>query len=124
MAAPSRRPSAQSQSSASQLALSFDLPAPPQLIPLPEARRWLGVSPEAFAQLLCTGQPPVVHLGRKVRLADTVLLAWLVAQGPATGPAQAERRGSRVVPAPQRSAGGSTVGGRAHAREEITRPRR
>jgi excisionase family DNA binding protein len=41
----------------------------------------LGVSPETFAQLLCTGQLPVVHLGRKARIADTALLAWLAARG-------------------------------------------
>jgi excisionase family DNA binding protein len=40
----------------------------------------LGVSPETFARLLCTGQLPVVHLGRKARIEDTALLAWLAAQ--------------------------------------------
>jgi hypothetical protein len=70
-----------------QQELPLELPAPPQLIPLPEAQRWLGVSPETFAELLCTGQLLVVHLGRKARIADTVLLAWLAAQGriPARG---------------------------------------
>jgi excisionase family DNA binding protein len=49
----------------------------------------LGVSPETFARLLCTGQLPVVHLGRKARIADTALLAWLAAHGrfPARGEA-------------------------------------
>jgi hypothetical protein len=69
-------------SPAQQQNLPLDLPAPPQLIPLAEARRWLGVSPEAFARILCTGQLPVVHLGRKPRIADTALLAWLAARRP------------------------------------------
>jgi excisionase family DNA binding protein len=72
---PRRRPSVR------QLDLPLELPPPPQLIPLAEAQRWLGVSPETFARLLCTGQLPVVHLGRKARIADTALLAWLAAQG-------------------------------------------
>jgi hypothetical protein len=62
--------------------LPLELPASPQLIPLEEARRWLGVSPEAFARILCTGQLPVVHLGRKARIEDTALLAWLAARRP------------------------------------------
>jgi excisionase family DNA binding protein len=65
-----------------QLDLPLELPAPPQLIPLDEAQRWLGVSPETFARLLCTGQLPVVHLGRKARIEDTALLAWLAARRP------------------------------------------
>jgi hypothetical protein len=40
------------------------------------------VSPEAFARILCTGQLPVVHLGRKARIEDTALLAWLAARRP------------------------------------------
>jgi len=77
------------QPPARQQDLPLELPAPPQLIPLDEAQRWLGVSPEAFARLLCTGQLPVVHLGRKARLEETVLLAWLAAHGrfPARGEA-------------------------------------
>jgi excisionase family DNA binding protein len=69
-------------SPARQQDLPLDLPAPPQLIPLAEAQRWLGVSPETFARILCTGQLPVVHLGRKARIADTALLAWLAAHSP------------------------------------------
>ena len=61
--------------------LPLEIPAPPQLIPLEEAQRWLGVSPETFARLLCTGQLPVVHIGRKARIEDTALLAWLAEQG-------------------------------------------
>jgi excisionase family DNA binding protein len=80
MPPPSRRqrtpPPAQQQN------LPLDLPAPPQLIPLAEAQRWLGVSPETFARILCTGQLPVVHLGRKARIEDTALLAWLAAHSP------------------------------------------
>jgi excisionase family DNA binding protein len=59
------------------------------LIRLAEAQRWLGVSPETFARLLCTGQLPVVHIGRKARIDEMVLLAWLAAQGrfPARGEA-------------------------------------
>jgi excisionase family DNA binding protein len=72
---PSTRPSARQQD------LPLEIPAPPQLIPLEEAQRWLGVSPETFARLLCTGQLPVVHIGRKARIADTALLAWLAAHG-------------------------------------------
>jgi excisionase family DNA binding protein len=74
---------------ARQQNLPLELPTPPQLIPLPEAQRWLGVSAETFARILCTGQLPVVHLGRKARIADTALLAWLAAQGrvPARGEA-------------------------------------
>jgi excisionase family DNA binding protein len=72
----SRRP----RPSPRQQDLPLDLPTPPQLIPLDEAQRWLGVSPETFARLLCTGQLPVVHLGRKARIEDTELLAWLAAQ--------------------------------------------
>jgi excisionase family DNA binding protein len=47
----------------------------------------VGLSSETFARLLCTGRLPVVHLGRKARIEDTALLAWLVAQGrvPARG---------------------------------------
>jgi excisionase family DNA binding protein len=81
MAAPSRRPRPRSRLSARQPDLPLELPAPPQLIPLDEARRWLGVGPETFARLLCTGQLPVVHIGRKARIEDTVLLAWLAAHG-------------------------------------------
>jgi excisionase family DNA binding protein len=67
---------------ARQQDLPLEIPAPPQLIPLEEARRWLGVSPETFARLLCTGQLPVVHLGRKARIEDTAMLAWLTAHSP------------------------------------------
>jgi excisionase family DNA binding protein len=85
MPPPSRRP--RTPPPARQQDLPLEIPAPPQLIPLAEAQRWLGVSPETFAQLLCTGQLPVVHLGRKARIEDTALLAWLAAQGrvPARG---------------------------------------
>ena len=67
---------------ARQQHLPLELHAPPQLIPLPEAQRWLGVSAETFARLLCMGELPVVHLGRKARIADTALLAWLAAHSP------------------------------------------
>jgi excisionase family DNA binding protein len=89
MAVPSRRPRLLTRLSAHQLALPLEMPPPPQLFPLPEAQRWLGVSAETFARLLCTGQLPVVHLGRKARVEDTALLAWLAAQGrvPARGEA-------------------------------------
>jgi hypothetical protein len=85
----SRRPRARPRSSPPQQDLPLEIPAPPQLIPLEEAQRWLGVSPDIFARLLCTGQLPVVHLGRKARIEDTVLLAWLAARGrvPARGEA-------------------------------------
>jgi excisionase family DNA binding protein len=85
----SRRARTRPHQSPRQPDLPLELPAPPQLIPLAEAQRWLGVSPETFARLLCTGQLPVVHLGRKARIADTALLAWLAAQGrvPARGEA-------------------------------------
>lgn len=76
----SRRPRTSPRPSARQQDLPLELPAPPQLIPLDEARRWLAVSPETFARLLCTGQLPVVHIGRKPRIADTALLAWLATQ--------------------------------------------
>ena len=66
---------------ARQQNLPLEIPPPPQLIPLAEAQRWLGVSSETFARILCTGQLPVVHLGRKARIADTALLAWLAAYG-------------------------------------------
>jgi hypothetical protein len=84
-----RRPRPRTQPPARQQELPLELPAPPQLIPLAEAQQWLGVSPEIFARLLCTGQLPVVHLGRKARIEDTVLLSWLAAQGrvPARGEA-------------------------------------
>jgi excisionase family DNA binding protein len=78
----SRRPRTRPRPSLRQPDLPLEIPAPPQLIPLEEARRWLGVSPEAFARLLCTGQLPVVHLGRKARIEDTALLAWLAAHRP------------------------------------------
>jgi excisionase family DNA binding protein len=89
MAAPPRRLRPRIRPSTRQQELPLEIPAPPQLIPLAEAQRWLGVSPETFARLLCTGQLPVVHLGRKARIADTALLAWLAAQGrvPARGEA-------------------------------------
>jgi excisionase family DNA binding protein len=89
MAAPSRRLRPRSRPSTRQQELPLEIPVPPQLIPLAEAQRWLGVSPDTFARLLCTGQLPVVHLGRKARIADTALLAWLAAQGrvPACGEA-------------------------------------
>jgi hypothetical protein len=85
----SRRLRPRMRPSARQQELPLELPAPPQLIPLAEAQRWLGVGPDTFARLLCTGQLPVVHIGRKPRIADTVLLAWLAAQGrlPARGEA-------------------------------------
>ena len=72
--------------SARQQELPLELPAPPQLIPLAEAQRWLGVGPDTFARLLCTGQLPVVHIGRKPRIADTTLLAWLAEHGKFRGP--------------------------------------
>jgi excisionase family DNA binding protein len=89
MPPPPRRPRPRTRPPARQQDLPLEIPAPPQLIPLEEAQRWLGVSPETFARLLCTGQLPVVHLGRKPRIADTALLAWLAAQGqvPAHGEA-------------------------------------
>jgi len=80
MAALSRRPRLLTRPSARQQELPLEIPVPPQLIPLEEAQRWLAVSPETFARLLCTGQLPVVHIGRKARIADTALLAWLAAQ--------------------------------------------
>jgi len=40
------------------------------------------VSAETFTRLLCMGELPVVHLGRKARIEDTVLLAWLAAHSP------------------------------------------
>jgi excisionase family DNA binding protein len=87
MAPPPRR--RRTRPPARQQDLPLDLPAPPQLIPLAEAQRWLGVSPQTFARLLCTGQLPVVHIGRKARIDEMVLLAWLAAQGrvPARGEA-------------------------------------
>jgi excisionase family DNA binding protein len=85
----SRRPRSRTPSSTRQQDLPLEIPAPPQLIPLEEAQRWLGVSPETFAQLLCTGQLPVVHLGRKARIADTALLAWLAARGGLPAPGEA-----------------------------------
>ncbi len=70
------------RSSARQQELPLEIPVPPQLIPLEEAQ-WLGVNPETFARLLCTGQlSAVVHVGRKVRIEDTVLLAWLTEHRP------------------------------------------
>jgi excisionase family DNA binding protein len=85
----SKHPRARPRPSPQQQDLPLELPVPPQLIPLEEAQRWLGVSPETFARLLCTRQLPVVHLGRKARIEDTALLAWLAAQGrvPARGEA-------------------------------------
>ena len=65
-----------------QQELPLEIPVPPQLIPLEEAQRWLGVSSETFARLLCTGQLSVVHVGRKLRSEDTVLLAWLTEHRP------------------------------------------
>jgi len=89
MAASSRRLRRRMRPSARQPDLPLEIPAPPQLIPLAEAQWWLGVGPDTFARLLCTGQLPVVHIGRKPRIADTVLLAWLASQGrlPARGEA-------------------------------------
>jgi excisionase family DNA binding protein len=77
MAPSSRRVRPRTHPSARQQELPLEIPAPPQLIPLEEAQRWLGVSPETFARLLCTGRLPVVHIGRKARIEDTALLAWL-----------------------------------------------
>jgi excisionase family DNA binding protein len=77
MAALSRHRRPRTRPSTDQLPLPLEIPAPPQLIPLPEARRWLGVSLETWTRLLLSGQLPVVHLGRKVCIEDTVLLAWL-----------------------------------------------
>jgi hypothetical protein len=42
MAAPPRRPRSRTQPPARQQDLPLELPAPPQLIPLKEAQRWLG----------------------------------------------------------------------------------
>jgi excisionase family DNA binding protein len=85
----SRRPRARPSSPPRQQDLPLEIPPPPQLIPLEEAQRWLGVSSETFARLLCTGRLPIVHIGRKARIEDTALLAWLAAQGrvPARGEA-------------------------------------
>jgi hypothetical protein len=80
MAALSRRPCTRTRPPARQQDLTLELPAPPQLIPLDEAQRWLGVNPDTFARLLCTCQLLVVHIGRKPRIADTAVLAWLAAQ--------------------------------------------
>jgi excisionase family DNA binding protein len=81
MAPSSRRIRPRTHPSARQQELPLEIPAPPQLIPLEEAQRWLGVSPETFARLLCTGRLPVVHIGRKARIEDTALLAWLAEHG-------------------------------------------
>jgi excisionase family DNA binding protein len=81
MAAPSRRPRPQTHPSGQPLVFPLEMPAPPQLISLPEAQRWLGVSPETVARLLCTGRLPVVHMRRKARIQDTALLAWFAEQG-------------------------------------------
>ncbi len=81
MPPPPRRLRPRTRPPARQQDLPLELPAPPQLIPLAEAQRWLGVSPETFARLLCTGQLPVVHIRRKARIEEMVLLAWLAAQG-------------------------------------------
>ena len=86
MAALSRRPRLLTGPSARQQELPLEIPVPPQLIPLEEAQRWLGVNPETFARLLCTGQLSVVHVGRKVRIEDTALLAWLAEHRPFRGP--------------------------------------
>ncbi len=87
MLPPPRRLRPRTRPPARQQDLPLEIPAPPHLIPLEEAQRWLGVSSETFARLLCTGQLPVVHLGRKARIEDTALLAWLAAHGrvPARG---------------------------------------
>jgi excisionase family DNA binding protein len=82
MAPPSRRLRPRMRPSARQQEVPLEIPVPPQLIPLEEAQRWLGVNPETFARLLCTGQLSVVHVGRKVRIEDTVLLAWLTEHRP------------------------------------------
>jgi excisionase family DNA binding protein len=82
MAAPSPHLRPRRRLSPRQPDLPLEIPAPPQLIPLAEAQRWLGVSPETFARILCTGQLPVVHVGRKARIEDTALLAWLAAHSP------------------------------------------
>jgi excisionase family DNA binding protein len=86
MAAPSRRIRPRIRPSARQQELPLEIPVPPQLIPLEEAQRWLGVSPEVFARLLCSGRLPVVHIGRKPRIEDTALLAWLAEHGRFRGP--------------------------------------
>ena len=58
----------------------LEIPAPPQLIPSKKrSDGW--ASARSVARLLCTGRLPVVHIGRKVRIADTALLAWLAEQG-------------------------------------------
>jgi hypothetical protein len=86
MAAPSRRIRPRIRPSARQQELPLEIPVPPQLIPLEEAQRWLGVSPEVFARLLCSGRLPVVHIRRKPRIEDTALLAWLAEHGRFRGP--------------------------------------
>jgi excisionase family DNA binding protein len=86
MAAPPRRIRPRTRPSAQQQVLPLEIPASPQLIPLEEAQRWLGVSPEVFARLLCSGRLPVVHIGRKPRIADTTVLAWLAEHGRFRGP--------------------------------------
>ena len=64
-----------------QLLLPLEIPAPSQLITLPEAQRWLGMSADVFTRLLLSGHLPVVHLGRKVRIEDMAWLAWLTEHG-------------------------------------------
>jgi excisionase family DNA binding protein len=81
MAAQSPRAHPRTRSRPRQQDLPLELPAPPPLIPLDEAQRWLGVSAATFTRLLWTGELPVVHLGRKVRIAEPTLLAWLAAHG-------------------------------------------
>jgi hypothetical protein len=85
MASSSRRRPPVRRAPTQQLALPLEVPAPPQLITVLEARRWLGISAEAFAKLLCSGCVPVVHLGRKPRIEDTALLAWLADHRPFQG---------------------------------------
>jgi hypothetical protein len=75
MAAPPRRLRPRKRPSARQQELPLGIPVPPQRIPLAKPPRCLGVGPEIFTRLLYTGRLPVVHLGRKARIADTVLLA-------------------------------------------------
>jgi hypothetical protein len=82
MASSSRRARPVPHTFAWQQALPLGIPAPPQLIPVPEAQRWLGMSPEVFATLLLSGRLPVVPIGRKTRIEDTTLLAQPASQDP------------------------------------------
>ena len=62
------------------------------LLPLPQAARWLGISPNALRSRVRRGQIPCLRLGRRKFIVVEQLRAWLSAEARAQTNAQAREQ--------------------------------